>query len=136
MLLGSGVGWIVLHYAFIVAGPFGPAPNPLEAWALKVHGAAMMAFLVLAGTVLPLHVRGSWQMGYSHRSGTWVLAISGFLALTGYALYYLSSEGTREWLGIVHWAAGLGAGVAYFWHVLPGRRSAPARSLRRPEVGP
>ena len=34
----SGCVWLIVHFFFPVTTQFGPAPNPLEPWLLRVHG--------------------------------------------------------------------------------------------------
>lgn len=41
--------WLVLHYFVRVAGPFGEAHHPLEAWALRAHGLTAMLSLLVCG---------------------------------------------------------------------------------------
>jgi hypothetical protein len=47
LLFGSGALWLICHYFVRIEGEFGPAPHPLESWALRVHGAAAMLALVV-----------------------------------------------------------------------------------------
>ncbi|HEY6985080.1 MAG TPA: hypothetical protein VH375_03280, partial [Rhodanobacteraceae bacterium] len=38
----TGVAWLALRYGFQRPGEFGPAPHPLQPWALRAH--ALFAF--------------------------------------------------------------------------------------------
>ena len=50
-LVASGVVWLLGHYFFRSEGQFGQSVSPLEPWAMRVHGAAMMAVLFFLGSL-------------------------------------------------------------------------------------
>jgi hypothetical protein len=124
LLALSGVGWLVCHYGLRGAGP---APHPWEVWWLRVHGAAMLGFLVVFGTLLPGHVKQGWRNGFNRGSGLPVLVATGLLIITGYGLYYLVSDELRAWASIVHWTLGLAGIVAVGVHAALGRQHARVR---------
>jgi hypothetical protein len=138
-LLLSGLGWIVAHYVLagnsLVAGlEFEGVPHPSESWWLRLHGAAMMAFLVAFGAVLPGHVARGWPRERNKHSGIFILATTAVLALSGYGLYYSGDEAARRWLSAGHWMLGLAAGAGFMLHVTLGRQGARRkRSVRRIE---
>lgn len=121
VLLASGLVWIVQHYFFAGSGEFGDAPSALQAWLLRIHGAAAMAFLIALGSLLPGHVVRGWRARKNHRSGVTVLTLAGVLIVSAYALYYLSSEEARPWVSAVHWAIGVVAALYLPLHVRWGR---------------
>ncbi len=129
-LWGSGALWLLFHYFLRVAGEFGDAAHPLEAWWLRLHGLAGFAALVAVGSVLPVHARRAWQLGRNRRTGLAMKAWLLWLAATGYGLYYFASEANEAWLPLAHWVAGLALPLAGLLHVRLGRRR-PARTSQR-----
>ena len=131
LLFGSGALWLVCHYFLQGEGEFGPAPSPLEPWALRLHGAAAMLALVVVGSLLPVHVRRAWHQRHNLRLGIALLAVMLLLTVSGYALYYFGGEEARPIISLLHWAVGLGAPPLLLWHVASGRAEvARARNAR------
>lgn len=128
-LAATGVLWLVLHYFFATDSDFGPARHPLEPWALRLHGAAAMAFLVVVGTLLPVHVKRAWQMRRNVASGIALAAATALLVVTAYGLYYVGVESIRPWIGTAHWALGLALVPIVLVHAGAGRRGARRRSV-------
>lgn len=120
----SGLGWLICHD--LLRAP-GPGPHPLEVWWLRMHGAALLGFLPLLGTLLPAHVRYGWRHRMNLTTGIPVLVVVGILTLTGYGLYYLVDDAWRSTTSILHWVVGLLAIALLVLHVIRGKRSARAR---------
>ena len=139
LLAGSGIGWLICHYWLARPDEFGASRHPLESWWLTLHGAAAMGFLIVFGTVLPVHARRAWHARLNYRSGLTVLGLVSLLVLSGLALYYLASEALRPWLSATHWIAGLVGVAVLIVHAVLGRRTAAraaqARSQRRHDRG-
>lgn len=131
-LLASGVLWLLYHYLLAEPDEFGASQQPLEIWWLRLHGAAAMGFLVVLGSVLPVHARRAWHARLNYRTGIGVLAVAALLVLSGYALYYASGENSRPWLSLLHWAIGLLAAPMLTLHVLRGKRAAKLRARAHP----
>lgn len=123
VLLLSGVAWLVLRYFLRPVGEFGETVHPLEPWAMKLHGAAAMALLFFAGSVLHLHVRRALKARRNLVMGWAVVAVLLFLVLTGYALYYVAGDADRPAWSLLHWAAGLLAAFLFVVHIITGRKS-------------
>lgn len=115
----SGLAWLGGRYGLRADPEF---PHPLEAWALKLHGAATMCALLAVGSVLPQHVRFAWRIQRNRVSGVVVLSLLGGLAVTGYGLYYAADENLRPWISLGHWGWGLALPAGIIWHVVAGRR--------------
>ncbi|HQS99533.1 MAG TPA: hypothetical protein PLE48_05775 [Thiobacillus sp.] len=130
LLWVSGALWLAFHYFLGVEGDFGPEPNPLEKWWLRLHGLAAMLALVALGSLLTNHVRLAWQRNKNRRSGLPMLALTAWLAATGYALYYFSSDANAAWLPLLHWTVGLAVPLALTLHILAGRQRAPGSHTR------
>lgn len=124
LLALSGAAWLVCHYWLRAPGP---APHPLEVWCLRLHGAAMVGFLVVFGTLLPGHVKHGLRRGLSRGSGLPLLIATTLLILTGYGLYYIVSDDMRDWVSVVHWTVGLAAMATVAVHVARGKQQARLR---------
>lgn len=123
LLLLSGAAWLVLHYFLRPASEFGESVNPLEPWTMKLHGAAAMASLFFAGSLLHMHVRRALRAGRNTVTGWAMIATLSILALTGYGLYYVAGESDRPLWSLLHWSVGFAVAVLFVAHVLVGRRS-------------
>ncbi len=123
VLLLSGAAWLVLHYFLRPQTEFGDTVNPLEPWAMKLHGAAAMASLFFVGSLLHLHVRRALRAGRNAVTGWAMIATLAFLTLTGYGLYYVAGEADRPAWSLLHWSVGFAVAALFVVHVLVGRRS-------------
>ena len=118
----SGVAWAYWNY--LVAPP-GDFEMSAKAWAMKIHGAAAMAVLVLVGMLLNEHVRLAWRARRNRANGSVFLSAFAFLTITGYGLYYAGGERLRAWTSWVHLAIGLVLPILLLIHILLGRRTRP-----------
>ena len=117
----SGVGWLIAHYALRPGDPL-VTGHPSEPWWLRVHGAAVVGFLVAFGTLLPGHIRRGWRQGLNRGSGLAMIVLAAALALSGYGLYYFVGDEWRAWTSLIHWTTGLASSVVLVAHVLLGQR--------------
>jgi hypothetical protein len=129
LLFASGVLHFVLHDYFPARGPFGPEPNPMEPWLLRLHGAAAMATLFAFGLLTPTHVGRFWRLARNRVPGLALVAVLLLLVVTGYGLYYLGGEQIRVVTRLAHVALGLFALPAFGFHLWRGVAS------RRPRRG-
>ena len=120
-LFVTGAIWLVFRFFLREHGEFGEPPHPSEAWWLRLHGASAMLMLIVAGSLLPIHVRVGWHQRKNLLAGIVVVAILLLLTLSGYALYYWGDEEARPVISTLHWIIGLGAPVALIWHIVRGR---------------
>lgn len=128
----SGLGWLIAHY--FLAGPaeFGERHHASEPWWMRVHGAAVMAFLISLGSLFPGHIVRAWQARKNRRTGLLLIAIMTVLIVTGYGLYYIADEAARPWLSIVHWVGGLTVAAGLLLHVVQGRKTRAKRRVAAP----
>jgi len=126
VLAFSGIGWLVCHYGLRAPGP---APHPLEVWWLRLHGAAMVGFLIVFGALLPRHVKQGWRQGLNLGSGLPLLVATALLILTGYGLYYIVSDEVRDWVSVIHWGLGLAGVATVALHAVLGRQQARLRRM-------
>ena len=119
----SGAAWAYWNYIALSLGDF---ETSAKAWAMKIHGAAAMAILVLIGMLLTGHVRFAWRAGRNRANGSVFVGAFGVLAVTGYGLYYAGGERLRVWTSWIHLAVGLILPVLLLLHILLGRKTRPA----------
>lgn len=124
----SGVAWLLVHHFGTVQGEFGPEVNPLEPWALRVHGAAMPVLMLGLGSLLVVHVVRGWTHRTQRWTGLALLVLLGLLAVSGYCLYYVAADGLRGPIGIMHWVIGIAVLPLFLWHRLRSRRRRRARA--------
>ena len=122
VLLVSGGAWAWIHH-LDEAGRAGDALRQTKPWLLKVHGFAAVGFVLLLGTLIPVHVRHSWHARKNRINGVFFLSAVGLLTLSGYALYYLGDEAWRNGASRFHLWLGLGAPVLLFFHVRAGKKA-------------
>jgi hypothetical protein len=137
LLWASGALWLMFHYFFQAEGDFGPQPHLLEKWWLRLHGLAGMLALVLLGSLLPTHMKLAWKRRKNLRSGLPMLAGWSWLAATGYALYYFSSDANGAWLPLLHWGFGLALPVFLILHIQHARnrsKRAPSKPIGAPAL--
>jgi len=60
MLLFTGIVWARLQN-LEQSGPPDSLLRTVKPWLLKIHGLSAMVFMVLIGTLLPVHVRHAWH---------------------------------------------------------------------------
>jgi hypothetical protein len=119
VLVGSGAAWLWLH----LGRGDDALPSPLEPWLMKIHGAATMLVVYLAGTMLFGHMVNAWQRGHNRVGGSVAAAALLVLALTGYGLYYFGGETLRRGTEWLHWGVGFALPLLIAWHVRRGRRA-------------
>jgi len=108
-LLATGMLWEAL------------APGPAASFVMKIHGALAMLSLILVGTLLVHHVPAGWATLKNRWSGGFLLGILGWLAASGYLLYYSGSDAVRAFASQSHLWLGLAAAIVGGMHI---RRSA------------
>lgn len=121
LLALTGIAWLMLDEWVRVDGAFGPEHHPAQAWALVLHGVLAYVFLVIAGMLVPGHMRLGWSAGRNRGTGIAVTALSLLLAVTGLLLYYASDERLRSSTSLLHWSFGLGGTAIFLLHAVRGR---------------
>jgi hypothetical protein len=121
----TGALWVFAHFALAANVDGESMRHPLEAWALKLHGAAAFGFLIALGSMFAQHIPRAWYLRRNIASGVSALIVAAFLVATGYALYYFALDDMHAIVSTLHWSVGLAA-VALLWvHISLGRRSKP-----------
>ena len=120
ILLASGAVWLAVHYLWGAGADL--LPHPLEAWMMRLHGAAGFAGLFVAGILGAAHIPQGWRMttriphwrdskANQRRTGIALSVLGGAGILSAYWLYYFAPETIRPALGWVHAAVGLVMGL-------------------------
>jgi hypothetical protein len=136
LLAVSGVAWLIGHYLLRAPGASALGPHPSEAWWMRLHGAAVIGFLLAFGALLPGHIVLNWRQRANRYSGLAMVIVVSVLALSGYGLYYLVDDQQRAVTSALHWVAGLVACAALLLHVVLGKRLAARARARRMEARP
>ena len=127
LLFLSGVAWA--YWSYLAASP-GDFEVSAKTWAMKIHGAAAMAVLVLIGMLLSAHVKFAWRAHRNRANGSVFLGAFAILTITGYGLYYAGGEGLRAWTSWIHLVVGLALPILLLIHIFLGRRSRPSGEFR------
>ena len=127
LLFLSGVAWAYWNYLAASPGDF---ETSAKTWAMKIHGAAAMAVLVLIGMLLSAHVRFAWRARRNRANGSVFLSAFVVLTITGYALYYAGGERLRAWTSWIHLAVGLILPILLLIHIFLGRKTRPSGRLQ------
>src|SRR5690349_21303786 len=88
----SGCVWLIVHFFFPVTTQFGPAPNPLEPWLLRVHGWLAVGGVFLFGWITSEHISDRWRKPQNRISGLSLATFVSLLTVSGYALYYTTDR--------------------------------------------
>jgi heme A synthase len=116
----TGAAWVSI--AMFSRDEVNPSAAAARPWLMKLHGGFAVILLVVLGTLIPLHIRRGWHNRMNRRTGGSLVAIFTLLIATGYALYYLDSEGPRQAASEMHWIVGLVLPVLMAVHIWAGRR--------------
>ena len=127
LLFLSGVAWT--YWTYFAASP-GDFETTAKAWAMKIHGAAAMAVLVLMGMLLSGHVKFAWRARRNRANGSVFLSVFAVLTVTGYVLYYAGGEMLRDWTSWIHLVVGLALPILLLIHIFLGRRTRPSGQFR------
>jgi hypothetical protein len=124
VLWGSGALWLLIEEWF-KDPEIGATRTLLQIFAMEVHGAVMLVFLLMLGTLFA-HVRRGLILKTNRLSGWCIIGLNALMALTGWLLYYVSDDTARAWSSVIHWSVGLAALPALYTHILLGRTSTAA----------
>jgi hypothetical protein len=127
VLFLSGALWAYWNYLVLSPADF---VTDLKAWAMKIHGAAAMAILILVGMLLTGHVRFAWRARRNRGNGSVFLSAFAVLTITGYGLYYAGGERLRVWTSWIHLVVGLALPILLLIHIFLGRRTRRSDHLR------
>jgi len=119
----TGVLWLWLAYGRSGEEESSFLPHPWQPTLLQIHGAAGMVFLIFMGALIVHHVQPGWKQRKHRPTGVSLLVTFGLLSVTGWGLYYVAHEFTREVTSWVHSIVGILIPVILFVHIrLAARR--------------
>jgi hypothetical protein len=130
VLWASGILWLILDEFFARTEQFGRTPHPLESPLLLVHGVVAVASAYLLGWVSARHVWRWWTAGQRRLSGATFATLVALLALTGFALFFISSDQWQRLAKLSHEVLGTLIVVFALQHWYVGRRQARAGEQR------
>ena len=122
LLVATGAVWLLLDRFVRIPGEFGAEHHEAEHWALVAHGVVAYVFLVVAGSLIPVHIKPGWSLGRNRSSGSALGGTLLLLSLSALGLYYTADDDARTWISIAHWSLGLFAPIAILFHVLRAQR--------------
>lgn len=135
-LFATGALWLVFEYWVKSDGDFGATHHPLQTWWLKLHGAAALVMIYLAGTVLLTHMRHAWRVGRNRLPGAAFSVVFAALTVTGYLLYYAGGESARALVSAAHWIIGASMPIFLWLHISLGRAGNESTAPRQKSAQP
>lgn len=117
----SGFLWLYFDFFVRIETEFSLQVHPLQNIFLILHGTSSLFFLILLGSVLPIHVFKAWKTKNNRFSGGFFLLLFGILILTGIGLYYSGVEENRKLLSIIHWVIGILFPIFFVIHIYFGK---------------
>ena len=128
----TGIVWLVLDQFFAEVGPFGPTPNRLEPAVLLIHGVVAILGMYVLGWVSIRHVVRWWQGGLRRVSGASLSTCLVLLVVTGFALFFLSDDGSQHAAALSHDVFGLIVTVLGVQHWFFAKRRDMRSAASRP----
>jgi hypothetical protein len=101
-------------------------PHPLEPPLLLMHGVTAVASLYLFGWIGARHALRWWAAGLRRLSGGALASLLTLLTLTGFALFFLSSDAWQRYAAGAHDVLGIGVTLFAIQHWFFGRIRARA----------
>ena len=125
----SGLLWLVLEQFFARQEQFGRTPHPLEAPLLLIHGIVAIVAAYVLGWVSARHALHWWAGGMRRWSGAVFSTLIVVLGLSGFALFFVSSDQWQRYARLAHEIIGIPIVFFAIQHWLFGRlRHAPIGS--------
>jgi hypothetical protein len=122
----SGCAWLCLDQFAAQRVPFGNAPHPLEPPLLLIHGVVSVASLYLFGWIGARHALRWWAGDLRRWSGGVLAAVLALLILSGFALFFLSSDAWQRYAAAAHDVLGVALTLFAVQHWFFGKRSTRA----------
>ena len=97
LLIASAIGWLIFDQWVRVAGDFGNKHHHAQHTVLIPHGVAAYGFLIVSGTMIPVHIWFGWTFGHNCKSGLTFAIICILLVLTARALFTLATKSGALW---------------------------------------
>jgi hypothetical protein len=131
----SGLLWLILDEFFARQEQFGRTPHPLESPLLLIHGVVAIVSAYVLGWVSARHVLQWWSGGLRRWSGGAFSVLVAVLSLSGFALFFVSSDTWQRLSKFTHEAVGTVIVLFAVQHWFFGRR-AHTSTEPRSRLGP
>jgi hypothetical protein len=128
----SGLAWLVLDQFFESRGPFGVIPNPWRPPVLLVHGVVAIFSMYLLGWLTARHVIKLWPGRLRRLSGGALAAFLALLAMSGFALFFVSDDRWQHAAAVAHEVLGLAITALAIQHWFAARRRDIRSAASRP----
>lgn len=103
----SGCAWLLLHQFFASPTEFGEARHPFEPALLLTHGVLSIVTAYLFGWIMARHAAEAWTLHKRRISGSLLTSLLVILAISGFALFFLSDDAWQLRSTQVHEVLGL-----------------------------
>jgi hypothetical protein len=123
----TGCWWLILDQFVAQPGPFGVIPHPLEPPLLLLHGIFSIVGTYLLGWITARHILRWWTDGMRRLSGSVLAAMLALLALSGFALFFLTEDEWQHVAALVHEVLGVAVTVFAVQHWFFRGRGEPLR---------
>ena len=117
----SGFVWLYFDFFVRVETEFSLQVHPMQNIFLILHGSSSIIFLIIFGSVLPIHVYKAWKIKNNRLSGGSFLLLFTILILTGIGLFYSAVEDNRRILSVLHWVIGILFPIFFVIHIYFGK---------------
>ena len=117
----SGFVWLYFDFFVRVETEYSLQVHPMQNIFLIMHGTSSLIFLILLGSVLPIHVLKAWKIKNNRLSGGFFLLLFTILILTGIGLFYSAVEDNRRILSVLHWVIGILFPIFFVIHIYFGK---------------
>ena len=128
----SGCAWLVLDQFFESKGQFGMTPHPWAPAILLLHGIVAILSMYLLGWITARHVLRWWPGRLRRLSGGVLAGFFVLLALSGFALFFVSDDRWQHFAATAHDVLGLGITVFAIQHWFFARRRDMRSAASRP----
>jgi hypothetical protein len=122
-LWASGLLWLILDEFFARPEPFGRNPHPLESPLLLIHGIVAILSAYVLGWISARHVLLWWSGGLRRWSGGTFSVLVLVLSISGFALFFISSDEWQRFAKLTHEAIGTVIVLFAVQHWFFGRRT-------------
>ena len=117
----SGFVWLYFDFFVRVETEYSLQVHPMQNIFLILHGSSSIIFLIILGSVLPIHVYKAWKIKNNRLSGGSFLLLFTILILTGIGLFYSAVEDNRRILSVLHWVIGILFPIFFVIHIYFGK---------------
>jgi hypothetical protein len=117
----SGFLWLYFDFFVRIETEFSLQVHPIQNIFLILHGSSSIIFLIILGSVLPMHVYKAWKTKNNRLSGGFFLLLFTILILTGIGLFYSGVEYNRRLLSVLHWVIGILFPIFFVIHIYFGK---------------